>query len=168
MDIKTTFAKFDRQITHWMAEHGVLYLRLSIGVVFLWFGGLKFFPGLSPADTLAVDTIAKLTFGLIPDDVARLLLAVLETGIGLGLITGKLMRFTLLALFGQMLGAVTPLFLFPELTFVQFPFVLTLEGQYIIKNLVLVSAGLAIGATVRGGALLDDPELVHKARAEVS
>ena len=151
-----------------MAEHGVLYLRLSIGVVFLWFGGLKFFPGLSPADTLAVDTIAKLTFGLIPDDVARLLLAVLETGIGLGLITGKLMRFTLLALFGQMLGAVTPLFLFPELTFVQFPFVLTLEGQYIIKNLVLVSAGLAIGATVRGGALLDDPELVHKARAEVS
>ena len=67
------------------------------------------------------------------------------------------MRFTLLLLVGQMLGAATPLFLFPEVTWSHL-FVPTLEGQYILKNIVLVSAALTIGATVRGGRLVDDPE----------
>jgi hypothetical protein len=48
-----------------------------------------------------------------------------------------------------MLGTMTPLILFPAETFVIFPLVPTLEGQYIIKNLVLISAGLVIGSTVR-------------------
>ncbi len=160
MQMPPPLARWDRRITRWMAEHGVLFLRVSIGIVFLWFGGLKFFPGLSPADQLATDTIDLLSFGLINPDTARILLAMLETAIGIGLITGKFLRLTLLALFGQMLGTVTPLLLFPDLTFETFPFVLTLEGQYIIKNLVLVSAGLVIGATVRGGDLVDDPEVV--------
>jgi uncharacterized membrane protein YkgB len=157
MEPRVRIAALDRVITRWMAEHGITFLRLSVGAVFLWFGSLKFFPGLSPADTLALDTIDVLSFGLIPRDIARVLLAILETGIGLGLITGKFLRITLLALFGQMAGTVTPLFLFPDLTFVDFPFVLTLEGQYIVKNLVLISAGIAIGATVRGGDLHDEP-----------
>lgn len=158
MQMPSVLARWDRRITRWMAEHGVLFLRVSIGIVFLWFGSLKFFPGLSPADQLATDTIDVLSFGLINTDTARILLALLETAIGIGLITGTFLRLTLLALFGQMLGTVTPLILFPDLTFETFPFVLTLEGQYIIKNLVLVSAGLVIGATVRGGDLVDDPE----------
>lgn len=157
MQMPDPIARWDRRITRWMAEHGILFLRVSVGIVFLWFGGLKFFPGLSPADQLATDTIDVLSFGLINPDVARVLLATLETAIGIGLITGKFLRLTLLALFGQMFGTITPLFLFPERTFETFPFVLTLEGQYIIKNMVLVAAGLAIGATVRGGDLVDDP-----------
>lgn len=157
MDSGSKLGKLDRAITHWMAAHGITFLRLSVGAVFLWFGALKFFPGLSPADGLALDTIDALSFGLIPRDAARLMLAALETGIGIGLITGRFLRFTLLALFGQMLGAVTPMFLFPDLTFVTFPLVLTLEGQYIVKNLVIISAGIAIGSTVRGGSLHDEP-----------
>ena len=156
---RTTFHAVDRRITHWMATHGLVLLRISIGVVFLWFGALKFWPGLSPADRLATDTIDLLTFGLIEPGLARVLLAILETAIGIGLITGKLMRLTLLLLVGQMLGTVSPLFLFPELTWSQ-PLVPTLEGQYILKNIVLVSAALTIGATVRGGMLIDDPEAV--------
>ena len=74
--------------------------------------------------------------------------------------TGKFMRLTLLLLVGQMLGTVTPLFLFPELTWSRL-FVPTLEGQYILKNIVLVSAALTIGATVRGGGLIDDPEALE-------
>ena len=56
-----------------------------------------------------------------------------------------------------MAGTITPLFLFPEETFVSFPFVPTLEGQYIIKNVVLVAAAIVLGATVRGGDLTAEP-----------
>lgn len=156
---QTTFQMIDRRITHWLAEHGLTLLRISIGLIFAWFGVLKFWPGLSPADQLATETIDLLSFGLIAEDLARVLLAILETTIGIGLITGKFMRITLLLLIGQMLGAVTPLFLFPEVTWSQL-FVPTLEGQYILKNIVVVSAALTIGATVRGGGLIDDPEVL--------
>lgn len=151
----------DQRITRWMAEHGLTFLRASIGVVFLWFGVLKFWPDLSPADALATATIDELTFGMVPETLARILLAALETAIGVGLILGKWMRVTLLLLIGQMLGTITPLFLFPDLTWSQF-LVPTLEGQYILKNVVLVSAALTIGASVRGGGLTDDPELLER------
>jgi uncharacterized membrane protein YphA (DoxX/SURF4 family) len=140
-----------------MARYGITILRVALGIVFLWFGVLKFFPGLSPAQTLAVKTIDVLTLGLIPGGVSLVLLATLECAIGLGLISGRFMRLTLLLLAFQMLGAASPLLLFPGDAFLQFPYAPTLEGQYIIKNLVLVSAGLVIGATVRGGGLNDEP-----------
>jgi uncharacterized membrane protein YphA (DoxX/SURF4 family) len=136
-----------------MAEHGILLLRLSLGVTFLWFGVLKFFPGLSPAESLAGGTMARLSFGILSPSVAVPLLGAWESLIGIGLIAGLYLRATLFLLWVQMLGTITPLFLFPELTFTSFPLVPTLEGQYIIKNLVLISAGIVIGATVRGGRL---------------
>jgi uncharacterized membrane protein YphA (DoxX/SURF4 family) len=140
-----------------MARYGILLLRISMGMVFLWFGALKFFPGLSPAAGLATRTIERLTLGLIQPDISILLLAVWETLIGLGLIFGIFMRATLLLLFLQMLGTITPIFLFPQEVFTAFPYAPTLEGQYIFKNMVLISAGLVIGATVRGGNVVDDP-----------
>jgi uncharacterized membrane protein YphA (DoxX/SURF4 family) len=120
---------------------------------------LKFFPGLSPAEDLATRTIELLTFGLVPAAISLPILAIWESLIGLGLIFGVLMRATLLLLFVQMLGTITPLFFFPEETFQVFPFVPTLEGQYIIKNAVLIAAGLVLGATVRGGWTVADPEI---------
>ena len=77
-----------------------------------------------------------------------------ECLIGIGLLSGLFMRATLFLLWLQMLGTVTPLFLFPDESFTVVPFAPTLEGQYIIKNLVLVTAGIVIGATVRGGRLV--------------
>ncbi|MFN7210882.1 MAG: DoxX family membrane protein [Aggregatilineales bacterium] len=147
-----------------MARYSVPVLRIGLGIVFLWFGVLKFFPNLSPAEELATRTIETLTFGLVQPQLALPLLAALETLIGLGLLTGKFMRITLLLLLFQMIGTVTPLFLFPGETFTQFPYAPTLEGQYIIKNIVLVAAGLVIGATVRGGAIIADPEAVQRAQ----
>jgi len=156
--LRAWFDRVDIRITNWMARFGLLFLRLGLGLVMLWFGALKFFPGLSPAQELATSTIAILTLGLLAPEVAILLLATLECLIGLGLITGRFMRATLLLLLVQMLGTVTPLFLFPQEVFTRFPYALTLEGQYIIKNVVLVSAGLVIGATVRGGEVVADPK----------
>ena len=159
--LKKSFDAIDSRITHWMARYGIFLLRISLGVVFLWFGALKFFPGLSPAQDLVSRTISVLSFGLLPPGVSVPLLAAWESLIGLGLIFGVFMRGTLLLLFLQMLGTITPVFLFPQDVFTRFPFAPTLEGQYIIKNLVLISAGLVIGATVRGGRIVPDPEKAH-------
>jgi len=156
--LNSLFNSVDARITRWMARYGILFLRISMGVVFLWFGLLKFFPGLSPAAGLATRTIERLTFGLIPAEVSLLILATWESLIGLGLLLGIFLRLTLFLLFLQMLGTITPLFLFPQEAFILFPFVPTLEGQYIIKNLVLISAGLVIGATVRGGKVVSTPD----------
>lgn len=151
------FDSIDRTVTHWMAKYGVTLLRWSIGVIFIWFGALKLVPGLSPADGIATDTAMALTFNLFSDDFVRVALALLEIAIGLGLVLGRFLRLTLLLLFFQMLGTLTPLVLFPERIWSDFPFALTLEGQYIVKNAVLISAGIVIGATVRGGRLVDEP-----------
>ncbi len=158
------FDRIDIQITNWMARYGVRLLRISLGIVFLWFGSLKFFPGLSPAQELAIKTMHILTLGLISPQVAILTLAIWECVIGLGLIFGLFMRATLLLLFVQMLGTVTPIIFFPQEIFSRFPYAPTLEGQYIIKNLVLVSAGLVIGATVRGGAIMTEPQRAQSRR----
>lgn len=155
--MEQTYYRVDRRITGFMARHGIRLLRMSLGITFLWFGALKFFPGLSPAQDLATGTIELLTFGLIKPDVSILLLATWETMIGLGLLSGRYLRATLFLLFLQMLGTLTPLFLFPSATFTRVPYAPTLEGQYIIKNLVLISAGIVVGATVRGGRLTDEP-----------
>ena len=157
------FDRVDVRVTNWMARYGILLLRISLGIVFFWFGVLKFFPGLSPAQDLAARTISTLSFGLVPPTISLPVLAAWECLIGLGLITGKFTRITLLLLFLQMFGTILPLFFFPGESFVRFPYAPTLEGQYIIKNLVLVSAGLVIGATVRGGAVIADPDVVRKA-----
>jgi uncharacterized membrane protein YphA (DoxX/SURF4 family) len=161
--LSVAFDRIDRRITGWMAAHGVFVLRIALGIVFFWFGALKLVPGLSPAEDLAGRTIEQLTFGLIPASVALPVLALWEVAIGLGLLLGRWMRVTLLLLFVQMAGTITPLFLFPEETFVSFPLVPTLEGQYIIKNVVLVAAAIVLGATVRGGELT--PEPIEEVRA---
>jgi uncharacterized membrane protein YphA (DoxX/SURF4 family) len=159
--LSRSFDQLDRRITRWMAANGITVLRLSVGIVFFWFGVLKFVPGLSPADELATRTISTLTFNIVRPDVSRPVLALWECVIGLGLITGWFMRGILLLLFVQMLGTITPLFLFRAETWSIFPIAPTLEGQYIIKNIVLISAGLVIGATVRGGRLVAEPEQIR-------
>lgn len=155
--IQRNFDRIDLRITRWMARHGITLLRVGLGVVFFWFGAIKLVPGLSPAHDLAARTIGVLTFGLLPPNISVPVLAIWECAIGLGLITGKFMRVTIFLLLVQMLGTLTPLALFPDETWKVFPIAPTLEGQYIIKNIVLVSAALVIGATVRGGYVLAEP-----------
>jgi uncharacterized membrane protein YkgB len=147
----------DSAITGWMARYGPMLLRVSLGIVFLWFGVLKFFPSASPAEELATRTIGVLTGGLIPAAVSMPLLAGWECLIGLGLLIGHGLRGILLLLYMQMLGTLTPIVLFPGEVFVTIPYVPTLEGQYIIKNLVMISAGIVVGATVRGGRMVPEP-----------
>lgn len=157
LPMRARFDRLDLRLTSWMARYSISLLRIGLGIVFLWFGVLKFFPGLSPAQELATRTISVLTLGVVQPMVSLPLLALWECLIGLGLIAGRWTRATLLLLWAQMLGTVTPLLLFPAEAFTWFPLAPTLEGQYIIKNIVLVCAGLVIGATARGGRLVAAP-----------
>jgi uncharacterized membrane protein YphA (DoxX/SURF4 family) len=147
----------DAAITHWMARHGITILRIALGVVFIWFGALKLFPGMSPAEDLVRATVPWLPGGLFLP-----LLAIWEIAIGVGFLTGRALRITILLLFLQMPGTLAPVPLLPERVFAVFPFALTLEGQYIVKNLVLIAAALVIGATVRGGRLVEEAEAARR------
>jgi uncharacterized membrane protein YkgB len=108
-------------------------------VVFIWFGALKPF-GDSPAN----DVIAKTIYWFDPN-IFIPILGYWEVLIGICLIYTPLIRFGLLLLALQMPGTFLPLILRPEICFVNFPFELTLEGQYIIKNLVLIGAAMVVG-----------------------
>ena len=145
-----TFEKVDIKVTRWMKNNGLRLLRLSIGIIFFWFGFLKYFEGLSPAEDIATKTIDTMTFGILSEKVILYGLATWEVLIGIGLIFKIFLRETLLLLYLQMIGTFMPVFLFPDEVFAVFPYSLTIEGQYIIKNLVVMSAGIVLGATVRG------------------
>ena len=149
----TTFDKLDRFIIRWTAQYGLLILRLGLGLTFFWFGALKLVPGLSPAEELVRNTVY-----FIDPDLFLPVLAIWEMLIGLGLMFGKFMRITLLLLFLQMPGTALPLLILPEVTWTAFPYGLTLEGQYIVKNLVLIGAGVVLAGTVRGGRIDPEPE----------
>ena len=151
--VEKYFKKIDQSVTSWMARTGLTFLRVGLGVIYLWFGVLKFFPGLSPAENLVRNTIY-----FFDPDIFMPILAAWEALIGLGLITGKFMRLTLLLLFLQMPGTALPLLILPDVVWNVFPYGLTIEGQYIVKNLVLIGAGLVLGGTVRGGRLNPDPD----------
>ncbi|MBI4377090.1 MAG: hypothetical protein HY549_11655 [Elusimicrobia bacterium] len=134
---------FDEWIAGAMEKYGHLLLRLSLGLVFAWFGGLKI-AGESPANTLVEKTVYWIRPELfIP------ILGVWEAAIGICLLYRPLIRVALFLMFLQMGGTFLPLMLLPEVCFIRIPFVPTMEGQYIIKNLVLISAGIVIGGTVR-------------------
>ena len=161
--VAETYDRIDARITAFLARIGVPTLRIGLGIVFFWFGVLKFFPGLSPAQDLAARTIEALSGGLVQPFVSLPMLATWECLIGLGLLTGRFLRPTLALLMLQMAGTITPLFLFPSETWIHFPYSPTLEGQYIIKNVVLIGAALVVGGTVRGGRLVPEAKPVETA-----
>jgi len=125
-------------------RNALLLLRVSIGLIYIWFGALKFFHGYSPAEDLAIKTINKLTFGLVPQPVNIVLLAIWEVAVGILLVAGKWMRTVLLFLFVHMACTFTPLLFFPSVSFNYPPYGFTLVGQYIMKNIIIISAALVL------------------------
>jgi len=142
MDFKN-FSEIDGAIAGWMERHGRFFLRISLAVIFIWFGALKIV-NMSPAQ----DLVARTVYWFKPE-VFVPILGWWEVLIGLCLLFKPLIRAALFLLFLQMPGTALPLFILPDVCFASIPFGLTLEGQYIVKNLVLISAAIVIGGTVR-------------------
>jgi len=142
-------------IHHKLVAHSVAVLRVAVGAVFLGFGVLKYFPDVSPAENLAQATTHLLTFGLVPDGVSIVAIATLECFIGISLIAGRWMRVAIWLLAIQFVGILSPLVLLPERLFAGPHGAPTLEGQYVLKDVILVAAGMVIAAvTFRGGRLV--------------
>ena len=120
------------------------FLRISIGIIFIWFGVLKFFPNLSPADSLAKDTIRFITFGLLSSKVSIVLLAFWEVGVGALLISNIYAKAVVNIALLHIVFTFLPFFIFSELCFKEAPFVFTIIGQYIMKNIVIIAALLLI------------------------
>ncbi|MFI1773693.1 doxx family protein [Thalassobellus citreus] len=119
-------------------------LAISIGIIYLWFGALKFFPELSPADQLAKQTISFLTIGILPEMFSIITLAIIEVTIGLCLLFNFQLRNAVIAAILHLILTFIPVLFFPDISFSKAPFVLTLVGQYILKNIVIISALLLI------------------------
>ncbi len=138
----------------WLARHSVTVLRWSLGAVFLVFGFLKFFPGVSPAEHVAIETTSLLTLGLVPAGAALLGVALLEVTIGLCLLTGRFLGLGLGLLGFAFIGILSPLVLMTGDLFTGPGHAPNLLGQYVLKDLILVAAALVVVALARGAKLV--------------
>jgi uncharacterized membrane protein YphA (DoxX/SURF4 family) len=151
MTVATIAEAANRRLVTLLARHSIDLLRVSLGIVFLGFGALKFVPGLSPAEGLVVRTLDTLSLGLLPGNAALLMTAVAECFIGLTLVTGRLLKTGLAVLALSMVGIMSPLVLFFTDLFPAGP---TLEAQYVFKDIVLVAAGLVVAARALGARMV--------------
>lgn len=144
MTIQNISRHLDIKMNCFSRKYGSMLLATSIGLIYVWFGVLKFFPGISPAENLAADTMAVLTFQLIDNTILLWMLALGEVAIGLCLMARVKSRILVWALLFHMAGTLTPIFIFPELVFHHPPFGFSIIGQYIMKNFVIISAALVL------------------------
>jgi uncharacterized membrane protein YkgB len=152
LQLRSQFDRLDQTLVRFMSAYGVHLLRWAIAIVYLWFGGLKLINA-SPAADLVVKTVFWL-----PPDIALLFIGAWEVLIGIGLLFTHplILRITLFLLWLQIAGTFQIFFLLPLASFQGGnPLTPTLEGQYAIKNLVLITGGLAIGSTVRRASVGD-------------
>lgn len=128
-------------------------IAVTVGIIYLWFGALKFFPGLSPAEELAIDTISQLTFFQIPSKISITLLAIWETLLGLVFLINIYRLFTIRVAYVHLALTFSPFLLFPELTFENPPFGFSLLGQYIAKNIILVAALITLAKLTKAKSI---------------
>ncbi len=139
-----TWRRIDNALILAMREHGVTVLRMALGVVFVWFGALKIL-GRSPVGDLVAHTVYWVDPAwFVP------FLGIWEVVVGLGLLAGVALRLVLFLFWLQMAGTFLVLLLRPDLAFQhRNPLLLTVTGEFVIKNLVLIAAGLVVGSTIR-------------------
>ena len=131
---------FDRFLIDTMKRYGIPLLRISLAIVFLWFGTLKVI-GMSP-----VVELVEATYPSFPEPLFITILGIWEVIIGIGLLIKLFLRFALALLWMQMGGIFLGLFLSPSLYFLQNnPLLLSINGEFVIKNFILVASSIVVG-----------------------
>jgi len=156
MKVPERLRQLDNAVIGFMRVRSIQILRIALGIVFIWFGALKIL-GVSP-----IADVAAATLFFLPAQVAVVGMGVIEVIIGLGLLSGLAMRLVLLLFLAQMLGTFVTMIVRPDLVFNGGnPLELTKNGEFIIKNLVLISAGLVIlGGVPKARPSQDVPEML--------
>ncbi len=153
----TVLDRLDEKAIWLMSRYGMLALRISLGVIFVWFGVLKVI-GDSPVYDLVASTVY-----LVPPELFVPFLGFWEIAVGLGLLTGLALRLTLIFFLMQMAGTFLVLVVKPEVAFQGLnPLLLTTEGEFVVKNIVLISGALVVGSTIRRRERKDRRERDHK------
>jgi putative oxidoreductase len=161
--LKARFVAIENALHAVLVRHGITALRVTVGMIFVAFGAQKFFAGVSPAEDLAITTVDRLTLGLVPGGVGLVAIATLECFIGVSLLANRWMRPAVWLLAAQLVGILAPIVLLTGRLFSGPHHAPTLGGQYVLKDIILVAAGMVIAAgTFRGGRLVrDEPQLVR-------
>lgn len=152
------FDRLDTRINKWLVANSILLLRICIGLVFLGFGFLKFFPGISPIEELATRTTTVLTMRIFSGHRAMDFVAGLECIIGVCFLSGRFLRVGVWLMALQMVGAMSPLLLFPGELFPGPLHAPTLSAQYILKDIILIAAGMVIASTWTGARIVAKPQ----------
>ncbi|WP_420400974.1 hypothetical protein [Flagellimonas sp.] len=140
------YHQIDQAISKRMRKWGIPAVRISFAIIFFWFGILKPF-GLSAATGLLKATVAWLPFG--SPEMWLVVIGWWEVVIGITFLFRKTTKIAIALLLLQMVGTFMPLVFLPEITFQDGNYLLpTLEGQYIIKNVMIISAALIVGGTL--------------------
>lgn len=147
MNVPAQVIQTDKAIIRAMRRFGTPAMRIAIGIIFIWFGVLKPL-GVSPASGLVEDTVVWLPFFQ-----PKLWVSIIgwwEVAIGVCFLFRRTTRLAIALLMLQMVGTFMPLVFLPQVTFQagKIPFAPTMEGQYIIKNLLIIAAAISIGGTV--------------------
>ncbi len=133
-------ATLDKKIIAWMRKNSIFLLRIALGIIFLWLGALKVF-GASP-----VEDIIAATYPFLSPAFFLPILGVWEIVIGLGLLFKISLRFVLVLLWMQMAGTILAVPMAPSIFFRDGnPLLLTMAGEFVVKNFALITASLAIG-----------------------
>ena len=140
--VSNALVRFDDTAVRLARRYGVPTLRIALGIVFIWFGLLKVADA-TPVSDLVADIVPVLS-----DRSAVLVVGIIEVVVGIGLITGIAIRFILGLFFLQMLGTFLVLVLRPGLSFDGNPLKLTVIGEFVVKNLVLLTAGLVVAGSI--------------------
>lgn len=141
--LNNVITKIDQQIARFMSRWSTLAIRISFGIIFIWFGILKLFD-VSSAESLLKATVVWLPFGT--PEFWLIIIGWWEIVIGVTFLFPRTTKIAIALLFLQMFGTFMPLVLLPEVTFQNGNiFTPSLEGQYIIKNVMIISAALVLG-----------------------
>nr|WP_315205337.1 DoxX family membrane protein [uncultured Flavobacterium sp.] len=138
--MKILFEGLYFRFSHKMEQHSINIMRISLAVVYIWFGALKIF-GMSPAGELVEQTV----YWFKPE-IFIPILGICEVIIGLGLLIKRFIPYTIVLLLMHMAATFFPVFILKTICFDAFPYCPTLAGQYIIKNLILISGALVIAS----------------------
>ena len=138
------FVRLDERVLTVLRRISLPVLRISLAVIFVWFGALKVL-GVSPATELVAGTVYLVDPAwFVP------VLGIVEVAIGLGLLLNRLLRLVLLLFAGLMAGTLLTFGMLPDIVFEgRNPLLLTVEGGYVIKNVVLLAAGLVVASSLR-------------------
>lgn len=147
------FTRVDAAVHRFLIGRSLVLLRWSVGAIFVYFGALKFVPGWSPAESLVMQTFKTITFDVVPGRLAVVFTGAVECVLGVLLLSGWLRRMTIYVLGLELIGILAPLALFPSRLFTS-PLKPTLEGQYVLKDLILAASAMVLASTIRGGRLV--------------